>query len=73
MSKITSVLVKHLNENVKDYVNLETSKTVLSCPVQSNKLVLVLASIVLSGSELLYDWRFTAGQFVFAPSPLRLT
>jgi hypothetical protein len=24
-------------------------------------------------SELLYDWRFTANQFVLAPSPLRLT
>jgi hypothetical protein len=26
-----------------------------------------------SVSELLYDWRFTVNQFVFAPSPLRLT
>jgi hypothetical protein len=26
-----------------------------------------------SGSELLYDWRFTANQFVLVPSPLRLT
>jgi hypothetical protein len=26
-----------------------------------------------SESELLYDWRFTANQFVLAPSPLRLT
>jgi hypothetical protein len=26
-----------------------------------------------SETELLYDWRFTANQFVFAPSPLRLT
>jgi hypothetical protein len=26
-----------------------------------------------SGSELLYDWRFTANQFVLAPNPLRLT
>jgi hypothetical protein len=26
-----------------------------------------------SESELLYDWRFTAKQFVLAPSPLRLT
>jgi hypothetical protein len=26
-----------------------------------------------SESELLYDWRFTPNQFVFAPSPLRLT
>jgi hypothetical protein len=26
-----------------------------------------------SESELLYDWRFTANQFVVAPSPLRLT
>jgi hypothetical protein len=26
-----------------------------------------------SNSELLHDWRFTANQFVFAPSPLRLT
>jgi hypothetical protein len=26
-----------------------------------------------SESELLYDWRFTASQFVFATSPLRLT
>jgi hypothetical protein len=24
-------------------------------------------------SEILYDWRFTANQFVLAPSPLRLT
>jgi hypothetical protein len=24
-------------------------------------------------SELLYDWRFTANQFVLAASPLRLT
>jgi hypothetical protein len=24
-----------------------------------------------SESELLYDWQFTAKQFVFAPSPLR--
>jgi hypothetical protein len=27
----------------------------------------------VSGSELLYDWRFTANQFVLATSPLRLT
>jgi hypothetical protein len=27
----------------------------------------------LFSSELLYDWRFTANQFVLAPSPLRLT
>jgi hypothetical protein len=27
----------------------------------------------VSQSELLYDWRFTANQFVLAPSPLRLT
>jgi hypothetical protein len=26
-----------------------------------------------SESELLYDWRFTANQFVLAPSPLRIT
>jgi hypothetical protein len=26
-----------------------------------------------SESELLYDWRFTANQFISAPSPLRLT
>jgi hypothetical protein len=26
-----------------------------------------------SESELLYDWRFTASQFVLAPSPLKLT
>jgi hypothetical protein len=26
-----------------------------------------------SESELLYDWRFTAYQFVLVPSPLRLT
>jgi hypothetical protein len=26
-----------------------------------------------SESELLYDWRFTASQFVLAPNPLRLT
>jgi hypothetical protein len=26
-----------------------------------------------SGSELLYDWRFTANQFILASSPLRLT
>jgi hypothetical protein len=26
-----------------------------------------------SESELLYDWRFTANQFVLATSPLRLT
>jgi hypothetical protein len=26
-----------------------------------------------SESELLYDWRFTANQFVLAPSTLRLT
>jgi hypothetical protein len=26
-----------------------------------------------SESELLYDWRFTANQFVLIPSPLRLT
>jgi hypothetical protein len=26
-----------------------------------------------SESELLYDWRFTANQFVLTPSPLRLT
>jgi hypothetical protein len=26
-----------------------------------------------SESELLYDWQFTANQFVLAPSPLRLT
>jgi hypothetical protein len=25
-----------------------------------------------SESELLYDWRYTANQFVLAPSPLRL-
>jgi hypothetical protein len=24
-------------------------------------------------SELLYDWRFTASQFILAPSPLRVT
>jgi hypothetical protein len=24
-------------------------------------------------SELLYDWRFTANQFILAPSPLRAT
>jgi hypothetical protein len=33
----------------------------------------VLQSISESESELLYDWRFTANQFVLAPSPLRLT
>jgi hypothetical protein len=27
----------------------------------------------VSKSELLYDWRFTANQFVLAPSPLRFT
>jgi hypothetical protein len=26
-----------------------------------------------SESELLYDWRFTANQFVLEPSPLRIT
>jgi hypothetical protein len=26
-----------------------------------------------SESELLYDWRFTANQFILASSPLRLT
>jgi hypothetical protein len=26
-----------------------------------------------SNSELLYDWRFTANQFILAPSPLRIT
>jgi hypothetical protein len=30
-------------------------------------------STAQSESELLYDWRFTANQFVFATSPLRLT
>jgi hypothetical protein len=28
--------------------------------------------VVYIESELLYDWRFTANQFVLAPSPLRL-
>jgi hypothetical protein len=33
-----------------------------------------LASVIsMSESELLYDWRFTANQFVLAPSPLRFT
>jgi hypothetical protein len=32
-----------------------------------------LGSVVESESELLYDWRFTANQVVFAPGPLRLT
>jgi hypothetical protein len=31
------------------------------------------ASTWVSESELFYDWRFTANQFAFAPSPLRLT
>jgi hypothetical protein len=52
-------------------VNLETLKNVLSCPVLSIKLMLALASTV--ESELLYDWRFTANQFVLASSPLRPT
>jgi hypothetical protein len=30
-------------------------------------------SLVHSESELLYDWRVTANQFVLEPSPLRLT
>jgi hypothetical protein len=32
----------------------------------------VKISTQLTHSELLYDWRFTASQFVFASSPLRL-
>jgi hypothetical protein len=30
-------------------------------------------SVLLSESELLYDWQFTTNQLVLAPSPLRLT
>jgi hypothetical protein len=33
----------------------------------------VMVSQSESESDLLYDWRFTANQFVLAPSPLRLT
>jgi hypothetical protein len=32
-----------------------------------------LSQVANSESELLYDWRFTADQFVLATSPLRLT
>jgi hypothetical protein len=32
-----------------------------------------VVSIICSTHELLYDWRFTANQFVLATSPLRLT
>jgi hypothetical protein len=39
---------------------------------QSTELSSYLQTPALeSGSELLYDWRFTASQFVLAPSPLR--
>jgi hypothetical protein len=34
---------------------------------------LFLIIIPKSESKLLYDWRFTASQFVLAPSPLRIT
>jgi hypothetical protein len=33
----------------------------------------IFLSLVSSELELLYDWQFTANQFVLAPSPLRLT
>jgi hypothetical protein len=39
-------------------------------------LCLLLAQfsyIIISESELLYDWRFTVNQFNLAPSPLRPT
>jgi hypothetical protein len=40
---------------------------ILELPYESNDW------LVQSESELLYDWRSTANQFVLAPSPLRLT
>jgi hypothetical protein len=32
----------------------------------------VKVKVKVKVKKLLYDWRFTADQFVFAPSPLRL-
>jgi hypothetical protein len=37
------------------------------------RLLRLAGPLTGSESELLYDWRFTANQFVLAPSPLRLT
>jgi hypothetical protein len=46
-------------------------------PLQSSTQLSTLNSTSLSELELksesLYDWRFTANQFVLAPSPLRVT
>jgi hypothetical protein len=43
----------------------------LVCQMPTPKILLILT--LVTESELLYDWRFTANQFVFATSALRLT
>jgi hypothetical protein len=45
----------------------------ISCLLLLNTTHFSSATIALSESEILYDLRFTANQFVFATSPLRLT
>jgi hypothetical protein len=43
------------------------------CPISISFHYKSSLDLILPESELLYDWRFTANQFVLAPSPLRLT
>jgi hypothetical protein len=47
----------------------------LGCPARSQSLYLLRCpgSSSQTGSESVYDWRFTANRFILAPSPLRIT
>jgi hypothetical protein len=45
----------------------------LRLPSQETPSVLLTTINSLSEPQLLYDWRFTASQFILATSPLRLT
>jgi hypothetical protein len=55
------------------HLNWTTIGSILICLLWICSLFWTVLSESESESELLYDWRFTANQFVLATSPLRLT
>jgi hypothetical protein len=60
------------------YLHLSVESTglhLLACVFKADSAEVYIQHIKISESqsELLYDWQFTANQFVLATSPLRLT
>jgi hypothetical protein len=67
------VIFGFLSRGTRDHILLSQIRDLPFCRLLRLAGLQWRYSTCESESETLYDWRFTANQFILAPSPLRLT